>query len=909
MKIIKKILMLTLFIFLTFLVYSQQTFAMDDTSDFLDETTDEYNQEDEDKIEPVIKSSIVKQNETIYASYFLEFLISDYKYSETNIIVKDIQVKGTSIVLDLQAGEGLGKIELEILLNNGKYKTDKIFTYTTNGKTFVSMKSEDDAWYLSALYRIDDGQDEVQDLESEYLLLAKRDIEEEVIYEPRITVDSAGRDDLLIDTNIEALSSKATYVTGRLRFSARTNTTGGTIIKPLKYLKVELHDRESIGSTILGTTYTDSEGYYSFTFNNEDEWWQLENGGCDLFIKAFTESYTFKIARDWAVPFWTYYAYESSTIENVSTGSTSTFNFTSALAPDNMANNAFYVSQGLVAAQRFSMNVAGMQTSSFLNVIYPFSTESAFAYGQYSGIGQNTFDKWDTLLHEYGHFVQGIYGAYGNSLWDAILYDPTHYAHTDHIHDKDDKRFAIQLAWSEAWATAFSLIAQDYYKTEYSGILYAGNMTNNSASLNFETYNPTSESGEGQENAIIAFLWDLFDDYDGINDPNDNITFNGHYYWFHRTLRSGIYSLSDFVQMMDNEYPEFRDVMGERLGYFQIAPSNVTIMNTPTQTIPPTISWKLNGSTHNPNDRFQIVFYDSAGTQKYITGNINVSQAYNSTYSYTLSTSAWISLLSNFTGNTTIYTAVKGYLSSDPITGPFISKLVPLTFNLPVKSLSITAGNRYTEQIIAMNTGEYKDYYVTFATSTGKVFQTFGLKDTVLELYNSSGLLIASNDNDGYLTNAFISINLLANTQYRIRVKFKDAWQKGEVKLAIVQTFSYLDYESAYGFTNGTANLTGSTTQNLVALFRFIPPTTKTYTLYTDKYGSTYLDMYLYLIDPRSTMPISSTFTQPSVYNDDGGGNLQSRIVKELQAGVPYLVIISTYNPSTQFGQYKFYAN
>lgn len=913
MNLIKKVLTMTLLIVLSVAIFSQQTFAITTTDDFFTEISQEYiedNIDDIDDLIPTLNSTMVKENETVSARYLTDETISDYKYTETNAIISEVKINGNNLQIDLQAGEGLGKVELTIFFGESKYKIDKLFTYTTNGNTFISTESEDDAWYLSARYRHDTGQEEIETLENEYLLFSKRDIEEEVIIQPPVEVDSYSENSLVTESNMEIMSSKATYVTGRLMFRAKS-TTGGTILKPLKFLKVELHDREPIGSTILGITYTDAEGYYSFTFDNEDEWWQFENGGCDVFIKAFAESYTFKIARDWIVPFWTYYAYESATIDNVATGSTTTFNFTSALAPDNMANNAFYVSQGLVVAQRFATNVAGMSTSKTLNVVYPFALigDSAFAYEQYSGIGQNTFDKWDTLLHEYGHFVQGVYGAYGNSLWDLlIVYGPTHVLNLDLIHEKGDKEFGIQLAWSEAWATAFSLIAQDYYKTEYSGILYAGDTEYNNHGIVYEDYSPTQYSGEGQENAIIGLLWDLFDTYNG-SEPDDNIHFGGYYNWFHRTLRSGIYSLSDFVKMMDEEHPEFRDVMGERLGYFQIAPSNVTITNTPTQTTPPTISWKLNGSTYNPNNRFQIVFYDLARTQKYVTSNINVSQAYNSTYTYTLSTSVWNSVLSNFTGTTTIYVAVKGYLTSSPITGPFISRQVPITINLPIKSLSIPASNRYTEQMVAINAGEYKEYYVTFASSTGKVIQTFGMKDTYLEIYNQSGTLIASDDNKGYANNAFISINLTAGIQYRIRVKFKDSWQMGEVKLAITQTFSYADYESAYGFTGGTANMTGTTILNHVFHFRFIPNVSKTYTIYTDKNGSSYTDLYLYLIDPRSTKPISSNFSQPSVYNDDGGGNLQAKIVKHLEAGVPYMIILSTYNIATQSGDFKLLAS
>lgn len=41
-----------------------------------------------------------------------------------------------------------------------------------------------------------------------------------------------------------------------------------------------------------------------------------------------------------------------------------------------------------------------------------------------------------------------------------------------------------------------------------------------------------------------------------------------------------------------------------------------------------------------------------------------------------------------------------------------------------------------------------------------------------------------------------------------------------------------------------------------------------------------------------------------SVGNDDGNGDLQALIEKQLDTNVPYLVIVCTYNPHTLYGQY-----
>jgi hypothetical protein len=71
---------------------------------------------------------------------------------------------------------------------------------------------------------------------------------------------------------------------------------------------------------------------------------------------------------------------------------------------------------------------------------------------------------------------------------------------------------------------------------------------------------------------------------------------------------------------------------------------------------------------------------------------------------------------------------------------------------------------------------------------------------------------------------------------------------------------------------------------------------TTIHTLLTGKYSSSYsyIDMYLYLIDPSSM--------RAYWYNDDSGGNLQAKIDAYLVSGMTYMVIMSTYSITTQSG-------
>ncbi len=79
------------------------------------------------------------------------------------------------------------------------------------------------------------------------------------------------------------------------------------------------------------------------------------------------------------------------------------------------------------------------------------------------------------------------------------------------------------------------------------------------------------------------------------------------------------------------------------------------------------------------------------------------------------------------------------------------------------------------------------------------------------------------------------------------------------------------------------------------------------------------VDTYLYIIDPRSTDVIrSASIDSPdstkgynNLYNDDidGANDRDSQITKTFEAGVPYLVMVSAYNPSLSSSVGSFYVN
>ena len=73
-----------------------------------------------------------------------------------------------------------------------------------------------------------------------------------------------------------------------------------------------------------------------------------------------------------------------------------------------------------------------------------------------------------------------------------------------------------------------------------------------------------------------------------------------------------------------------------------------------------------------------------------------------------------------------------------------------------------------------------------------------------------------------------------------------------------------------------------------VAVFK--PTVTGKYTFKTQSD----LDTYIYVVDPRSTGPLSQ-----KDYNDDySDDDCDAGVIKELQANVPYYIVYSLFNPS-----------
>lgn len=245
--------------------------------------------------------------------------------------------------------------------------------------------------------------------------------------------------------------SDTTVVNGILAWECATGKS-----LPLKQTKVELFEQKIDGTVSLGTTFTNDNGYFSFSVESSAK--------TNYFVKCYPISTTVQVRAD--LLFGNYYI-KSQTIYLVEPGATGTINYTIKYNESSVSMKAFYVQQGMVIGQRFA-TAMGMKTNSFINVCYPASIGTGdgngFCWGPgksnaIAGIGVDAFNNIDLLIHEYGHFVQYTMGTYGSDLLEMWKNDPSHSVSADHFSEGRDKEYAMELTWSEAWATTFSFIA------------------------------------------------------------------------------------------------------------------------------------------------------------------------------------------------------------------------------------------------------------------------------------------------------------------------------------------------------------------------------------------------------------------------------------------------------------------
>ena len=532
-----------------------------------------------------------------------------------------------------------------------------------------------------------------------------------------------------------------------------------------------------------------------------------------------------------------------------------------------------------------------------------------------------SYEAWDVIGHEYGHHLQTVFNFSANIAGDhssgksdiEAMYNGE--TEPDAATAKDE---GARLAWNESWPTFFETVAQKsvpsvfctitFYKPDESTPRTLGDnyYTSRNFGLDYSLDNNNTRKGEACERTIMCFLFKLYES--GNAASYDSISISEEDLWTIVTS-SKPKKFCEFVSaiaatLSADELSEF----GKLLAGFQLSPSSISISSTQSSFVDlPTFSWTANGygfSTtsfgykHFENTTFTLSCYNSTKSLIFAKENITAT-------SYTLTQSQWCDVLAS-TGSS-YFIAVNGYSSLGGLTGPYYSQLFSFTKPSSLQNtpnLTTISAKRYFEQVVGIPAGAKWRMGISFPYSGKKVLQTFGTNDTKLWLYQADGTtLIASNDDSGYGTNAFICLEAVANTQYVLEVGFYSSSTSGTTKVSITPFVGCLaNGETSYSSYNSFVNINTYPTftwgsylfGNSSKIVTWSPPEDGNYTVRLESD----FDNYLYVVDPTSSAPLVMNVD----YNDDSNGSTNASLTNDYSSSKKYYVVYAQYNNGNDLG-------
>lgn len=615
--------------------------------------------------------------------------IVDYSFEAESLTVYENQI--LPMTFDLTAIDEFGTFEIVAEKINGDTLNKTVYTYSSGTNIYVSDISKDHAWHICKQYELDSNIITEEDWHREYSILSWTfaETETDCSFENTSEINNA-------------LSNGKVVIRGRMTWQ----TENGNVL-PLRSARIELREY-AVVTRLLGTTYTDFDGYYCFILD-PDEKNILSGFEFDVFIRTCIESETFAVLQPWNEQF---NYLDSPVIENI-TSESGIINVSRRIKNQSsfLPHRLVYIHQGMALGQQFALEMGMIRDKTLYvfylgNVDFIFRGESpAFCYDILSLIGHAHYKDFYTTVHEYGHYVENRMGNYGSAVKEKlseilpenfygisqyitellgniqpVMDDYSHSIYENHFSEDNGKQFQMELTWSEAWATAFAEIAISYYHDYYDGISFISDVDYESIS-NIDIKN----SGEAQEYAVTSFLWDLYDENvdpkseeGGTVDETaveefDNIKMTAQEWWDLTTKRE-TYTLKDLTTNIIDNHHELIDTVGEILSEHQISPKVYIVSNYPCVRSQFTIEWYINGSADHPNDRFKVAFYDEDNNLIAVSKEISSDHSNEYKISYDVSPELWKTIMEYYEPGKEIYAVIYGYRSGEKISGPYFSK-------------------------------------------------------------------------------------------------------------------------------------------------------------------------------------------------------------------------------------------
>ena len=548
-------------------------------------------------------------------------------------------------------------------------------------------------------------------------------------------------------------------------------------------VKVELRNMNLVGSTSLGTTETNTEGFYNLSVSNTTF---LEHGGVDIKLRVYAEGGGANVVKNLNN---THYVERDDTIENFS-GTSLTLDF--QIDPNNYTSDsdkehaeAFRVHQAINLGARYVETKKGSKLDT-IKVYYPTTEKTTCFNSKGIHILRDDKNDWDVVLHEYGHYVADYYNI-------STLSVGGNHDFGDCNNLKRGKADGMRLAWDEGWATYFSISAQLEMNAALLNIKYVGDLkyTDVRKDYKIDVSLETPDIlyfrfGESNEMAVTAVLFDLADS-GNINDENIELGFGFLWNFINDTQCKTLPDFLNALFLQCNLSGAQKREINRILTMYEIAPEPLSPNDNVDYSFSssvPTFEWYKNGGATGTRDENSTTVYD-------YSNNLFVLEFYNADYeliyttpqvqgdpdrdecTYTFSNAEWATLLNLADG--VVHWTVKAWQTTEFTTGPYSSEY---------RTLNVPKIHTLSEQAPVQSEGFAflgSDWYKFVAPADGKyAFLTTGNSNTYGELFSAvpfgndtstTGLENGSDDDSGDGNNFRIEYTLQKDSVIYLRVR------------------------------------------------------------------------------------------------------------------------------------------
>ncbi|HUI47728.1 MAG TPA: hypothetical protein VL119_03455, partial [Acidimicrobiia bacterium] len=504
-----------------------------------------------------------------------------------------------------------------------------------------------------------------------------------------------------------------TTVTGQIRY---TDVNGQT--HPAREIDVDILDDTGVaGGARAGCATTDANGDFSATVATA----RTDGTPRKLYLRAWAQSVLPAVVPNNPCAWRTQnggtgtgfvvvdpatnqnQSVTSSTVVNATTGSVTMP--TLVIGASNAASTSFDVADAMVTGDDYLNKYRG-NPYGFLAVDYPWTKLDSDGDPQMYFNAPTTIVvpageqfNWDSMLHEFGHYVgfnlnidTSGGGAHGFSQNDASVCQQS-----KGPCNPLGKKAGLAQAWSEGFATFFSLMAQNVMNVAALNIPDAGDASYDDHQVHLDDIQMGVDNasldgqlpakGEDDELSVVRALWHIYTDSSlGLSDAG---ILNGLHTAGASTLSAAVPALLDAAgatpfdasKPLDSQAEKKTDTVACVLTGQAVSPeiTDPPSVSTAGSAYPPTISWNPNGAGPlNPLEQFQVQFWSADWTQLLFTSPPTTDNF------YAPAPAQWHSLLSiTENGNpiSAYHVAVVGTSTDPPSTGPYRS--CAITLNAP----------------------------------------------------------------------------------------------------------------------------------------------------------------------------------------------------------------------------------